>query len=389
MLNFENTKIAFRLKSNIDLKRAYLLFKVIGSPWIVKIGKILMLTALKLRIPVSFLVKKTIFKQFCGGETIEECVPTIKSLGSQGVGTILDYSVEGKTEEEDFDRTTQIIVQTIEKANIENHIPFAVFKITGISRFGLLEKASQNKAQLSTSEKQELEQIESRILKICSAAHTLKVPVFIDAEESWIQDIIDTWAFEMMQRFNKTETIVFNTIQMYRHDRLAFLKKCATLAKINNLSYGVKLVRGAYMEKERGRALAHSYDSPIQKNKVATDRDYDLAQEFILENIAHFSLVAGTHNELSSMKLSEVMQKNGIKKEDKRVYFAQLLGMSDHISFNLSHEGYNVAKYVPFGPVKEVMPYLLRRADENTSVAGQTGRELGLILDEKRRRKRA
>lgn len=389
MLNFENTKIAFKLKSNLDLNRAYVLFKVISSPIIVKIGKGLMLFALKLRLPVNFIVKKTIFKQFCGGETISECTSTIQSLGSQGIGTILDYSVEGKTNEDDFDKTTDIIIDTIKKANTEKNIPFAVFKITGISKFSLLEKASQKDKQLNTSETEELAKIEARILKICKTAHELNVPVFIDAEESWVQDIIDTWAFEMMCLFNTEKTIVYNTIQMYRHDRLNFLKTCLKQAFDHNVNYGVKLVRGAYMEKERERALEMNYPSPIQINKKATDNDYNVAQDFILENIKQFTLVAGTHNEESSMQLAKHLEKYGIQKGDSRIYFAQLLGMSDHISFNLSNEGFNVAKYVPFGPVKEVMPYLLRRADENTSVAGQTGRELGLIVTEKNRRKEA
>ena len=388
MLNFENTKIAFKLKSNLDLNRAYMLFKVISSPLIVKIGKALMLFALKLRLPVSFIVKRTIFKQFCGGETISECSPTIKALGSQGIGTILDYSVEGKTQEDDFDKTTAIIIETIKKAHTEKNIPFAVFKITGISEFSLLEKASLKETKLNKSEEDGLAKIESRILKICKTAHELSVPVFIDAEESWIQDVIDTWAFKMMCLFNKEKTIVYNTIQMYRHDRLKFLKSCLQESVDHKVSYGVKLVRGAYMEKERERALEMNYPSPIQVNKKATDDDYNAAQDFILENIQQFSLVAGTHNEESSMQLAMHIEKRSISKGDTRIFFAQLLGMSDHISFNLSNAGFNVAKYVPFGPVKEVMPYLLRRADENTSVAGQTGRELGLIVTEKNRRKK-
>lgn len=389
MLNFENTKIAFQPKSNLDLNRAYWLFRVISSPSIVKMGKILMLFALKLKIPVNFIVKRTIFKQFCGGETIEDCEGTIDLLGKQGMGTILDYSVEGKNKEDDFDTTTSIIIDTIEKAEKEPQIPFAVFKITGISKFSLLEKASNIRVKLDKQETLELQQIKGRVLKICKREHDLKVPVFIDAEESWVQDVIDTWAFEMMLLFNKEQTIVYNTIQMYRHDRLAFLNACKTLAQENNISYGVKLVRGAYMEKERARAIELNYPSPIQKDKKSSDQDFDLAIDFIFENLDHFSLVAGTHNEMSSMKLANTISKYNIDKRDPRIYFAQLLGMSDHISFNLAHEGYNVAKYVPFGPIKEVMPYLLRRADENTSVAGQTGRELGLILTEKKRRKEA
>jgi len=379
VLNFNNTNIAFKVKSNNDLKRAYWLFRIIGSPLIVKLGKFFMIIALKLRLPVSFIVKRTIFKQFCGGESIQECSSTVETLGKYKVGTILDYSVEGKVEEEDFDQTTNIIIETIEKAAQEKNIPFAVFKITGISKFSLLEKASIDLNQLSTEEASELNKVKNRIDRVCSAAKKKNVPVFIDAEETWVQDIIDQWAFEMMLLYNKEKCIVYNTIQMYRHDRLVFLKECNEKAKQSNISYGIKLVRGAYMEKERKRADEMGYPSPIQPDKESTDRDYDIALDYILKNINYLSLVAGTHNENSSKKLALALENHNISKDDSRIFFAQLLGMSDHISFNLADHNYNVAKYVPFGPIKEVMPYLLRRADENTSVAGQTGRELGLI----------
>lgn len=387
MLNFNNTKIAFKVKSNNDLKRAYWLFRIIGSPLIVKLGKFFMIIALKLRLPVSFIVKRTIFKQFCGGESIKECSSTIETLGKYKVGTILDYSVEGKVEEEDFDQTTKIIIETIEKAAQEKNIPFAVFKITGISKFSLLERASIDIDQLSTNEVTELNKVKNRIDRICSAAKNKNVPVFIDAEETWVQDIIDQWAFDMMLLYNKEKCIVYNTIQMYRHDRLVFLKECYKKAKKSNISYGIKLVRGAYMEKERNRAEEMGYPSPIQPDKESTDRDYDIALDYILKNINYLSLVAGTHNEKSSKKLALSLESHNISKDDSRIFFAQLLGMSDHISFNLADHNYNVAKYVPFGPIKEVMPYLLRRADENTSVAGQTGRELGLIKSELQSRK--
>ena len=387
MLNFNDTNIAFKVKSNNDLKRAYWLFRIIGSPLIVKLGKFFMLVALKLRFPVSFIIKRTIFKQFCGGESIQECSPTIEILGKYKVGTILDYSVEGKVEEDDFDHTTKIIIQTIEKASQEKNIPFAVFKITGISKFSLLEKASIDINKLTNDEAIELNKVKNRIDSICSAAKNKNVPVFIDAEETWVQDVIDQWAFDMMLLYNKEKCIVYNTIQMYRHDRLFFLEECLKKAKKSNISYGIKLVRGAYMEKERKRSEDMGYPSPIQPNKEATDRDYDIALDYILKNINYFSLVAGTHNENSSKKLALSLEKYNISKDDSRIFFAQLLGMSDHISFNLADHNYNVAKYVPFGPIKEVMPYLLRRADENTSVAGQTGRELGLIKSELQSRK--
>ena len=387
MLNFNDTNVAFKVKSNNDLKRAYWLFRIIGSPLIVKLGKFFMIIALKLRLPVNFIVKRTIFKQFCGGESIEECTPIIDTLGKFQIGTILDYSVEGKVEEDDFDKTTEIIIQTIERAAKEKHIPFAVFKITGISKFTLLEKASYDRSTLTLEEQEELNKVTDRINKICSFAKQHNVPVFIDAEESWVQDIIDQWALDMMLLYNKEKCIVYNTIQMYRHDRLEFLKDCLKHAKKSNISYGIKLVRGAYMEKERKRAEEMNYPSPIQPDKKSTDCDYDLALEYILKNINYLSLVAGTHNEESSEKLALSLEKYEISKDDSRIYFAQLLGMSDHISFNLANQEFNVAKYVPFGPIKEVMPYLLRRADENTSVAGQTGRELGLIKAELESRK--
>ena len=387
MLNFNDTKVAFKIKSNTDLKRAYWLFRIIGSPAVVKIGKFLMIIALKLRLPVNFIVKRTIFKQFCGGETISECDKTIQELGTHQIGTILDYSVEGKMREDDFDQTAKIIIQTIEKAASEKSIPFAVFKITGISKFSLLEKASEKKEPLTSLEEKRLNQVKYRINEICCKAKQLGVPVFIDAEESWVQDIIDQWAFEMMLLYNKEKCIVYNTIQMYRHDRLEYLKTCFFKAKEANISYGVKLVRGAYMEKERLRAEEMGYPSPIQPDKKSCDIDYDLALDYILDKINYFSLVAGTHNEGSSLKLALSIMERNISKDDSRIYFAQLLGMSDHISFNLAHHKFNVAKYVPFGPVKEVMPYLLRRADENTSVAGQTSRELSLIKKELKERK--
>lgn len=387
MVSFDNTEIAFQSKSNKDLKRAYWLFKIIASPTFVKVGKFLTNLALNIGLPIKRPVKATIFKQFCGGETIEECTPAINLLGKYHVGTILDYSVEGKTSDEDFDKTVEIIISTIHRAKNDANIPFAVFKVTGIARFDLLEKASDKNHQITEKEQSEIQVIINRIDKIAKAAFDAKVPLFIDAEETWIQDAIDTWTFEMMLKYNKEEAIVFNTLQMYRHDRLAFLKDCLKLAKENNVHYGIKLVRGAYMEKERERALKMGYPSPIQPSKLATDSDYNAALEFIVQHAESFALCAGSHNEDSSMILTKLLKQYGIASNDKRFYFAQLLGMSDHISYNLAHEGYLVAKYVPFGPVKEVMPYLLRRADENTSVAGQTGRELSLIMKELQRRK--
>jgi proline dehydrogenase len=387
MISFDNTEVAFSSKSNRDLKRAYWLFKIISSPFIVKVGKGATNMALKLRLPISAPIKATIFRQFCGGETIAECDRTISDLGKFGIGTILDYSVEGKTSDEDFDQTVDIIIQTIHRAANDPHIPFAVFKVTGIGRHDLIEKASTHGYTPTSKEKAEIDVIVSRIDRICHAAHEAGTSVFIDAEESWIQDAIDQWTFDMMLKYNKERCIVFNTLQMYRHDRLDFLRDCLELAQKHEVKYGIKLVRGAYMEKERARAIEKGYPSPIQATKADTDKDYNVALKEILENRSVFSLCAGTHNEDSSELLMNLMQEAQIDPQSEQFYFAQLLGMSDHISYNVAHAKYHVAKYVPFGPVKEVLPYLLRRADENTSVAGQTGRELSLIIKELDRRK--
>ena len=388
MLSFENTEIAFKSRSTPDLKRAYWLFKIVSSPIIVKIGKVATNFALSLRFPIRKIVKATIFKQFCGGESIEDCRNKIEELATFKVGTILDYSIEGKTTDEDFEQTVEIIIQTIQEGRNNKNIPFAVFKVTGIGSIILLEKASDQNCILNESQILELEGIKNRIERICAAAHTAMIPVFIDAEESWIQAIIDTWALEMMLKYNLEKAIVYNTLQMYRHDRLEFLSSCSENAKKHGIKYGIKLVRGAYMEKERARAQKLGYPSPIYPDKNASDDAYNTALKFILEHEMLFALCAGTHNEESSLLLTQELERKQISRDNDKFYFAQLLGMSDHISFNLSNAGFKVAKYVPFGPVKEVMPYLLRRADENTSVAGQTGRELSLIIKELDRRKK-
>jgi proline dehydrogenase len=389
MISFENTKIAFASKSDADLKRAYRLFRLVGSPTLVKSGKWFTNFAITLHLPIKGIVKKTIFKQFCGGETIAECSPKIEELGAFSIGTILDYSVEGKISQEDFEATTNEIIATIEKGKGNKYIPFSVFKVTGIARFGILEKCNNPENELTQAERTEFQGVVSRVRRICQAAHDASVPVFIDAEESWIQDTIDRIATSMMVNFNKEAAIVYNTVQLYRHDRLDHLKNALSEAKRNGYFYGVKLVRGAYMEKERLRASEKGYPSPIQKDKISSDNDYDAALRLLIENIKHAAFVAGSHNEESALLLVRLMNEYQLDPTDKRIYFAQLLGMSDHISYNLAHHGYNVAKYVPYGPVQEVMPYLLRRAEENTSVAGQTGRELSLILKEMNRRKTA
>ena len=387
MKTFENTEIAFRSKNDADLNRAFWLFKIIGNPIIVKFGKWMTNFALSVKLPIDPIIKKTIFKQFCGGTTIQDCEHTIQQLSSYNIGTILDYSVEGKIKEEDFEKTTDEIIATIVRASKDTTIPYAVFKITGIATFSLLEKANSIENELTENEKKSFASIVSRVDRICKSGFDCGIPVFIDAEESWIQDTIDRLAQTMMAKYNIDKAIVFNTIQMYRHDRLDFLVKVIHDSQVNGYHYGIKLVRGAYMEKERARATLMKYTSPIQPDKAATDKDYNKALSLILENFSNLSLCAGTHNEYSSELLTDLLKKFNLQKDDKRIYFAQLLGMSDHISFNLSSEGFNVAKYVPYGPIKEVLPYLLRRADENTSVAGQTSRELSLLVKEKARRK--
>jgi proline dehydrogenase len=340
---------------------------------------------LALKIGFKGLIKNTIFKQFVGGETIHDCSRTIEQLGKYNIGTILDYSVEGKESEADFDHCLNETLETIQKAKGDQNIPFCVFKVTGLARFDLLVKVSEHKV-LDAAEDSEWNKVKQRVDTICKSAMESDQPIFIDAEESWIQPAIDRLAEDNMAAYNKSKAIVYNTFQFYRHDRLNYLKETLQKAREGHFFVGAKLVRGAYMEKERKRALEMHYPSPIQPDKIASDHDYNEALRFCVEHLDKISICAGTHNEQSSLLLVDLMKEKNIAPSDKRIYFSQLLGMSDHISFNLSLNGYNVAKYVPYGPVKEVLPYLIRRAQENTSVKGQTGRELNLIIREKKRR---
>jgi len=385
-MDFNNTEIAFEGKTDDDLKRSYWLFKIVGWNWLIKIGP----TVLKIFLPFKFpipIIRKTIFKQFCGGENISDCDKTIHELAQYNIKTILDYSVEGKEEEAIFDANVEETLMAINKAKTDKNIPFSVFKVTGFARLDLLEKINSNK-KVSDKEQQEYERIQARIDKMCGHAFNNGVPIFIDAEETWIQNPIDEMALAMMRKYNKEKAIVFNTIQLYRWDRLVYLKNLLALANNENFYIGMKLVRGAYIEKERERALKMGYADPMHKTKDDTDNDYDAALEFCLENRNIIAFTCASHNEKSNLFLVELMQKNNIANNDDSIYFAQLLGMSDHISKNLSRKNYNVAKYVPYGPVKDVTPYLIRRAEENTSIAGQTGRELSLILKEQQRRKK-
>lgn len=385
-VSFDNIETAFSGKTMADLNRSYFLFKAIGSNTLVRTMEPLSKLAFAIHLPVSPLVKATIFKQFVGGENIDDCQNTIDRLYNLGVGSILDYSVEGKHNDESFERTTNETLHTITKAAGNEKIPFCVFKVTGLSNFDVLEKVS-SKSLLDVTDQRSWEATQNRVNRICSHAAKNNVRIFIDAEETWIQPAIDLLAENNMQEFNTERPIVFNTIQLYRHDRLQYLKDLYQRSKNGFYKLGVKLVRGAYMEKERERAALKNYLSPIQPTKAASDADYNQALKFCIEHLDDIAICAGTHNEDSSMLLVNLMKHRNIASNHPHIWFSQLLGMSDHISFNLSKAGYNVCKYVPYGPVRDVMPYLLRRAKENTSVKGQTGRELSLIMKEKARRK--
>lgn len=385
-LSFDDTEIAFRGKTNADLERSYWLFKIISINFLTKIGPPLTSFAMKLGLPIKPLIKATVFRHFCGGETIEECEATVKQLDAGGVGSILDYSIEGEDDEKVFNATCEEIMRTIVRADGDNRIPLTVFKPTGLGRFALLEKMDAGKS-LTPEEKAEFKKMEDRVNRICELAHRMGISVMIDAEKSWIQNTIDSLALDMMRKYNKDKAIVYNTYQLYRIDKLASLKSDHQAAVKGNFMLGAKLVRGAYMEIERERAEDNDYPSPIHESKEGTDKDYNEAVSFCMDHLDSIAFLAGTHNEDSCRILAELLDKKQVPHNHRHVYFSQLLGMSDNLSFNLAAAGYNVAKYVPYGPVEAVMPYLFRRAEENTSVAGQMGRELSLISKEKKRRK--
>ena len=384
-LSLENTTIAFASKSNFQLKKAYWLFSLMNKAWLVKLGTFFIKLAFLLHLPIKKLIRFTVFDQFCGGENIAETEKTIAKLGSENVGTILDYSVEGEDNEKCFDATTTEISKTIEKASQSKNIPFSVFKITGIASSELLEKIQDN-VDLEDEEKVAFGKVNERLDLLCRRASELKVRIFIDAEESWIQDVIDDLAYQAMRKYNKVETIVFNTFQMYRTEMLENLRCTTKTAKTEGFFVGVKLVRGAYIEKERLRSHEGEYKDPIHATKEETDIDFDAAIDFCLENRDTISICLGTHNEKSCVYCTEKMSEMHIEHNDTHIWFAQLLGMSDNISYNLAKSGYNVAKYVPYGPVEAVMPYLFRRAAENKSIAGQSSREFLLVKQEVERR---
>lgn len=383
---FNNTEVAFALKTDTELDRAYFLFKMIANEPLVRIGTAVTNFALKAHLPVEGLIRATVFDHFCGGTTEDDCLTVVDKMFTKGVSSVLDYSVEGKEEEEQFDAAFEMTLKTIEFAKERLAIPFAVFKPTGFGRFYLYEKLGE-KQPLTPEEQVEWNRVVERFDIVCKTAHEKDVALLIDGEESWMQDAADVLVTDMMRKYNKEKAIVFNTLQLYRWDRLDYLKKLHNIAKTENFHIGMKLVRGAYMEKENKRAEEKGYPTPICASKEATDINYDTTVIYMMENLEKMSIFAGTHNEESSYKLMDLMQKMNIAKNDNRIWFGQLYGMSDNISYNLAQNGYNVAKYLPFGPVRDVMPYLIRRAEENTSVAGQTSRELNLLKAERDRRK--
>ncbi|MBA6153586.1 proline dehydrogenase family protein [Gelidibacter maritimus] len=383
---FENTEVAFSLKSDSELDRAYFLFKMISHEPLVRIGTAVTNFALKAHLPVEGLIRATVFDHFCGGVSEEDCLPVIDRMYVKGVSSVLDYSVEGQEAESYFDAAMEKTLKIINFADEKKSMPIAVFKPTGFGRFHLYQKKGEKKP-FTPKEQEEWDRVVARFDKVCKLAKEKDVEILIDSEQSWMQDAADDLCEAMMRKYNTEVPVVYNTFQLYRWDRLEYLKALHKRAQKEGFTVGAKIVRGAYMEIERERADDKGYESPICATKEATDLNFDETLDYILRNLNTISLFIGTHNEQSSYLAMQLMSELGIDKSDNRVWFGQLYGMSDHISFNLAEHGYNVAKYVPFGPVKDVMPYLIRRAEENTSVAGQTTRELSLLKTERKRRK--
>lgn len=386
--HFNDTKTAFISKTENELHKARLLFRIMANPGFVNIGKVMISMALKVGIPVGWAVRPTIYSHFVGGRSLAECHTIVQKLSQYNLKSILDYSVEGKHDEASMQATLDETIRSIANAASDSNIPFAVFKPTAFASSGLLDNSSPAKP-LTDKQKKEYEDFRIRVEKLCSEAFRRSVPLMIDAEDSWYQHLVDETVENMMLKYNGEKAIVFNTLQMYRHDRLQYLKDMIEKARKGNFRIGIKFVRGAYMEKERERASAMGYPSPIQTDKKATDDAFDQALLISLDNLDVMDIFCGSHNEESNLLLAREIDKRGLSRNDPRIWFAQLYGMSDHISFNLAKAGYNVAKYVPYGPIKSVMPYLFRRAEENTSIAGQTSRELRLIQTELERRHKA
>ncbi|WP_299677684.1 proline dehydrogenase family protein [uncultured Dokdonia sp.] len=383
---FDNTERAFVLKSDSELERAYFLFKMISKEPLVRIGTAMTKFALSAKLPVEGLIRSTVFDHFCGGVSEDDCIPVMDKLFEAGVCSVLDYSVEGKEDEKQFDACLTKVVELTDFAEEKEAMPISVFKPTGVGRFDIWQKKTTGEV-FTSEEQEEWDKIVDRFDQICKKAKETDVAVLIDAEESWMQDAADDLVAEMMAKYNTEKAIVFNTLQCYRWDRLDYLKKLHVDARVKGFKIGVKIVRGAYMEKENERAEEMKYETPICASKSDTDDNFNNTLKYIFDHLEDVSVFLGTHNEASCLLAMEIMKEKSIAIHDKRVWFGQLYGMSDHISFNLASEGYNVAKYMPFGPVKDVMPYLIRRAEENTSVAGQTNRELELIKSERKRRK--
>lgn len=385
-ISFENLEVAFASKSNADLKKMYLIFATINNNTAVSVGTKMANWAFALKLPIKGIMKKTMFGHFCGGEDIEDCQKAVDDLAKYNIHTILDYSVEGKGDEASYEATKNEILKTIVRSAGDDNIPYAVFKVSGLGDYRIMTKIQEGK-KLSEKEKASFEKLKNRVDTLCKAAFEAGTKILVDAEESWFQDVLDKMVYEAMEKYNQESCIVYNTYQMYRHDMLERLKKAHQNATEKGYYLGAKLVRGAYMEKERDRAEEKGYKSPIQPSKEASDRDYNEALKYCVENINTIGLVSGSHNEQSNILLTELISKHGINPSDDRVYFAQLYGMSDNISYNLADAGYNVVKYVPYGPVEKVMPYLSRRAEENTSVSGQSSREFDLVKREIARRR--
>lgn len=383
---FDNTETAFQLKSDSELERAYFLFKMISKEPLVKIGSAVTKFALNINLPVEGLIRSTVFDHFCGGVNERDCMKTVDSLHDVGVSSVLDFSVEGKEEDAQFDATADKVIELTHFAKNKEAMPFSVFKPTGFGKFKIWQKVTENQT-LTEPEKNAWENIEKRYDRVAKEAHDCGIRLLIDAEESWMQDAADQVCEKMMEKYNRERPIVFNTLQCYRWDRLEYLKKLHKKAREKGYKLGFKIVRGAYLEKENDRAVEKGYQTPICESKKATDDNFNEIMTYIIDHLDDIELFVGTHNENSTYLAMDLMERKEISKSDDRIWFGQLFGMSDHISFNLGAVGYNVAKYIPFGPVKDVMPYLIRRAEENTSVAGQTSRELTLLKKEKERRK--
>ncbi|MDP5076686.1 MAG: proline dehydrogenase family protein [Nonlabens sp.] len=382
---FENTANAFALQSDTELKKSHFIFSTMGRQWLVDIGSKLTMTALQWKLPVKGLIKKTIFSQFCGGTTVEECMPVVERMYDKGVSSILDYSVEGKESEADFDAVVQKKLSLIKGAAAHEALPFEVVKPTGIGRFYIWQQITEGKT-LTTQEQQEWERIVARVDLLCKTANEYQVGILFDGEETWMQDAADSLIRDMMLKYNKTQAIIVNTVQCYRKDRLDYITALYEDARENNFIVGAKIVRGAYMEKERERAAKMGYESPICDDKPATDAMFNSVMRFILDRLEVIKLFIGTHNEQSTLEAMQILEEKGIPPSSKDVWFGQLYGMSDNLTYNLAALGHDVFKILPFGPVADVMPYLIRRAQENTSVAGQMGRELALIKKEMNRR---